>query len=157
MDPHSGQDDVVEADHILAAFQGEATSGVAASLVTGAREGSLDLQLLDAMLELPVHEQAFLIAVWLGLEHFTDDLEKRYLAWLADARRPECGWLTVAERLFVVKAQEAGIATLKRAVSASDKTPQDQYERVLEHAVSYVTQHGTAADMRWWLELTAPD
>lgn len=147
---------VTEADEILAAYEGAPAHTGAAALISSALHDELNLELLDAMLDLDAEQNAYLLALWLSLATYEEALEDRYLRWFADARTPSTGWLVVAEQLFARGAPDAGLATLKRAIAEGDTYPEDLYADVLEHAISHVTQTGSAADIRWWLEVTSP-
>ena len=147
-------DEAKAADVILARLQGTGsqTNGDV-ELMNRAAAGSLLASDLEPTLALPPHQWGPLHAVWLCLEgpEMASELEPSFLVWVTHSRRPENGWLPMAEHFMSRGLFFAGMAVLQRAMREGENTPDDVFERLLEHAVSHATESADETEMQWWL------
>jgi hypothetical protein len=122
-------------------------------LMNRATAGSLRASDLEPSLTRPPRQWGPLHAVWLCLEgpEMADDLETPFLTWIGLAQRPDHGWLPVAEHFMSRGLFFAGMAVLQRAMREGENTPDDLFERLLEHAVSHAAENADETEMQWWL------
>lgn len=124
-------------------------------MVVRARSGELSPADIHALLQKPPATWPEIWAVWLNLKP-VDELPAGFVSlfetWVAEVRRPTCGWLRVAEYLHAQKHHALAVVALDAALNHEEVEPRPLLESVCEHSVAYLARQGSEATLHMWLK-----